>query len=251
MHAADVGGHDNDRVLEINRSPRSIGEPAVLENLQQDVEDIRVRLLYFIEEHYPIGTAANGFSKLTAFFITHITRRCADEPGDGEPLHVFRHIDPHYRLFIIEEELRQGAGEFGLSHSGGPQEDERPDGALGIFQARAAAANRLRHRGNGLLLADNAAVKFLLHAQQFGCLRLEHPGSGNTRPLGDDARNIISRHSGINAAALCLPFLLFLEEFEAQAFNFLLDTGGLFVILAQGRRLPLRFQTVQILLQPR
>src|SRR5919108_3833761 len=47
--AADVRGHDDDRVPEIHRATLRIGEPPVIENLQQDIEHIRVRLLDLIE----------------------------------------------------------------------------------------------------------------------------------------------------------------------------------------------------------
>src|SRR5205085_1084936 len=48
--AADVRGHDDDRVLEIDRPPLAVGQPAVVQDLQQHVEDVMVRLLDLVEQ---------------------------------------------------------------------------------------------------------------------------------------------------------------------------------------------------------
>src|SRR5215212_4413194 len=39
---AHVGGHDDDRVLEVHRAPLRVGQAAVVEDLQEDIEDVRV-----------------------------------------------------------------------------------------------------------------------------------------------------------------------------------------------------------------
>jgi hypothetical protein len=48
---ADVRGHDEDGVLEIDHAAFAIGEAAVVHHLQQDVEDVGMRLFDFVEEH--------------------------------------------------------------------------------------------------------------------------------------------------------------------------------------------------------
>ena len=45
---AEVRGHDDDGVLEIDGVTEPVGQLAVLEHLQQDVVDVRVRLLDFV-----------------------------------------------------------------------------------------------------------------------------------------------------------------------------------------------------------
>ena len=49
--AADVRGHDDDRVAEIDRVALTVGQTALVENLQEDVEDVGMRLLDLVEEH--------------------------------------------------------------------------------------------------------------------------------------------------------------------------------------------------------
>ncbi len=46
---AHVAGHHQDRVAEVHGAALSIGEPSVFENLQQDVENVRMGLLNLIE----------------------------------------------------------------------------------------------------------------------------------------------------------------------------------------------------------
>ena len=41
----NVRGHENDDVAEIGRAPWGIGQPAIVGDLQENVEYIRVRLL--------------------------------------------------------------------------------------------------------------------------------------------------------------------------------------------------------------
>ena len=41
IRAAEVAGHDDDRVLEVDRASLAVGQPPVVEHLQQDVEDVR------------------------------------------------------------------------------------------------------------------------------------------------------------------------------------------------------------------
>src|SRR5207302_10850123 len=48
---ADVRGHDDDRVLEIDRSPLPVRDPAVVEHLEENIEHVLVRFFYFIEEN--------------------------------------------------------------------------------------------------------------------------------------------------------------------------------------------------------
>ena len=57
--AADVRGHHDDRVREIDRVAVAVGQPAVVEHLQQDVEHVAVGLFDFVEQH-DASTAGGG-----------------------------------------------------------------------------------------------------------------------------------------------------------------------------------------------
>ena len=50
--AADVRGHHDDRVGEVDRVAVAVGEPAVVEHLQQDVEHVAVGFFDFVEQDH-------------------------------------------------------------------------------------------------------------------------------------------------------------------------------------------------------
>ena len=56
---AQVRRHDDDGVLEIHRVAEAVGQLAVFKHLQQDVVDIRVRLLDFVEQDDGIRARAS------------------------------------------------------------------------------------------------------------------------------------------------------------------------------------------------
>ena len=47
---------------------------------------------------------------------------------------ILAHVDTRHHGFIVEEELSQGLGQLRLTDTGGAEEDEGADGALGVLQ---------------------------------------------------------------------------------------------------------------------
>ena len=95
---ADVRGHDDDRVAEIDLAAEGVGHLALLQNLQEQVHHVRVRLFDFVEEHDGVGPAADGFGKLAALLVTDVARRRTDQARGGELLHVLGHVDLDERV---------------------------------------------------------------------------------------------------------------------------------------------------------
>ena len=77
----EVRRADDDGVAEIDDAPLPVGETALVENLQQHVADVGVRLFEFVEENDRIRTAPHLLGELSAFVVAYISGRCADEPG--------------------------------------------------------------------------------------------------------------------------------------------------------------------------
>src|SRR5207245_4609910 len=103
--APEVRRHDDDRVAEVNRPALAVREAAILEDLQQDVEHIRVRLLDLVKENHAVGPAAHRLGELAAFLIANVARRRTDEPGDRVLFHVLRHVDTHHGLLVVELQI--------------------------------------------------------------------------------------------------------------------------------------------------
>src|SRR3989304_2036292 len=133
---SDVGSHDEDGVLEIDGVAQPVGQLSILKNLKKDVEHVGVSLFDFVKENHRIGTALDLLRQLSAFFVTHVSRRRANELGHRMLLHVLAHIEANERLVRSKEEVCQAARHLGLSHPGRPQENERPNGTQGVFESR-------------------------------------------------------------------------------------------------------------------
>src|SRR5579862_9707837 len=104
-----------------------------------------MRLLDLIEQNDGVGPPAHRFGKLTAFFISDVSRRRADESTHRVLLHVLRHIDANHGLFVVEKERSDAARYFGFSDAGRAEEDERADRTVRILQARARTPDGTRN----------------------------------------------------------------------------------------------------------
>src|ERR1700756_3390137 len=128
---ADIGRHDDDSIFEIHRPTMTIGEPAIIEDLQQHVKDVIMRLFDFVEEHNTIGLTPDRFAKLSSLLVTYVSGRRTDHSSHGVFFHVFAHVDAHYVLFTIKQTLRQCAGQLGLTHTGRSEKNEGTNRAFG------------------------------------------------------------------------------------------------------------------------
>src|SRR5262249_28086020 len=189
--AAEVGGHDDDGVLEVDRSTLAVGEPAVVEQLEQHVEHVVVRLLDLVEQQHAVRTPANGLGELATLLVADVSGRRADQPRHGVLLHVLGHVDADHGLLAVEQELRQGAGELGLSHAGGSEEDERADRPVGVLDAGARADDRAGHRLDGLVLADDALVQLVGEMDELLALALDQLGDWDAGPTRHDLRDVL------------------------------------------------------------
>ena len=129
------------RRCEVDCATLSVGEPAVVENLKQDVEDVPVGFLDFIEKNHRVGAPAHHLAQLTALLVSDVARRRADEAGDPVFLHVFGHVDAHHRPLVIEQKLRECPAQLGLPDAGWTEKDERTDRT--VSSRRPAPANRV------------------------------------------------------------------------------------------------------------
>jgi hypothetical protein len=222
---------------------------AVLEDLQKDVEDVRVGLLDLVQQQHAVGLAANGLGQLAALVVADVAGRRAHQPRDGVLLHVLGHVDPDQRLVVAEQELRQGAGELGLAHAGGAQEDERAGRPLGVLQAGAGAPDGLRDDLDSGVLADHALVEFVLHAHQLLGLGLGQLENGDAGPHRDDVSDLLLADRGTLARLARFPGLLELAFFVRQLALLVAQRSGLLELLGLDRGLLLAASRLDFALQ--
>ena len=126
--AADVAGHDHDRVLEVDRPALAVGQPAVVEDLEQDVEDVRVGLLDLVEQDDLVRPAADRLGQLAALVVADVAGRRADEAATTANFSMYSLMSMRtIAVLVVEQELGEGAGQLGLADAGRAEEQERAD----------------------------------------------------------------------------------------------------------------------------
>ena len=183
---ANVARHNDDRVLEAHHAALAVGQAAIVEHLQQNIEDVGVRLLDFVEQNHAIRTAANGLGELAALVIAHVSRRGTDQALHAELLHVFRHVDTHHGALGVEQVFSERLRELGFANARGTQEQEAANGPVGVGKPRAIAANGAGNRRNGLILAHDALMQLVFQVNKLGHFALHHLRHGNARPRAHD-----------------------------------------------------------------
>src|SRR5579885_1391030 len=236
---AEVGSHDDDGIAEIHRIAESVRQLAVFKNLQQDIENVRMRLFDLIQQDDRIRRAANTLRQLAALFVAHVSRRRANELRNGVLLHEFGHVEAHQRLFRAEEEFREAARHFRLADARRSKEKEAAHGPRRRLEPGAAAANRARESGDGLVLADHPLVQFGLDAQQLLLLVLLDGSDRDSGPPRDDFLDVLAVHdAGRRVIELVtLPqraeiffFLALFLGVEARFFEFMRGDGALHAV---------------------
>src|SRR5260370_157853 len=106
--------------------------------------------------------------------------------------HELRHVEANQRLLRTKEKFREAAGNFGLADAGGTKEEEATDGARGVFQTGAAAANSAGKGGDGLILADDALVQLGLNAQKLLLLVFLDGSHGDAGPPRDHFFDVLA-----------------------------------------------------------
>ena len=130
---------------------------ALVENLQKDVHDIRVRLLDLVEQQHAVRLAADLLGDLAGLIVADVAGRRTDDARNAVLFHEFAHVQANQRLRLIEQLFGQDFHEFRLADARRADEDKRRRAAAGADLDAAAADGRGNGR-DGLLLADDAAV---------------------------------------------------------------------------------------------
>ena len=90
---ARVGRHDDDDVAEVGLAAVVVGQRAVVHHLQQDVEDVRVRLLDLVEQQHRVRLLGDRLGQQAALVEADVARRRADQARHRVALHVLGHVE--------------------------------------------------------------------------------------------------------------------------------------------------------------
>ena len=166
-----------DGVPEVDRAALRVGQPPVVEDLQQHVEDVGVRLLDLVEEHDGVGLAPHRLGELAALLVADVAGRGADQAADGVALLVLGHVEADDVVLGVEERLGERAARArSCRRRSGPRKMNEPIGRRGSLMPGAGADDRVGDELHGLVLADHALVQDLVEAQQLLALALDQPG---------------------------------------------------------------------------
>ena len=171
--------------------PEAVGQPAIVEHLEEHVEHVAVRLLHLVQQDHGVRPPSHGLREQSPLLVADVPRGRADQTGNGVLLHELAHVDPHHRVLVVEQHLGERLAELRLPHAGGPEEDERSDRPVRVLEPGPAAADGVAHRLDRLLLPHHPLVEPLLEHEQLGPLGLHQPRHGDAGPGADDLGDLL------------------------------------------------------------
>ena len=207
LAGTDVRGHNQYRILEVDLPTQTVRQSALVQNLEQKVEDIRVRLLDFVEQDDGVGLPADFFRQLATLFVAHVSRRGTDKAGDGELLKIFAHVDTNQGISRIEQIFRQLLGQVRLADAGRTEEHEGADGLVRVFQSDAVALDGLDHLLDRFVLTDHLLLQFASHLQEADILGLGDTLDRDAGHHGDDLGDLLFGYRLAVGFHLLVPLL--------------------------------------------
>ena len=246
---AQVGGHDDHRVLEVDHPALRIGEAPVLEDLQQRVEDVRVSLLDLVEQHHGERLAAHLLGQLAALLVSDVPGRRTQQPGHRVLLRVLAHVQLDQRVLIAEQEVRERPGQLRLADPGRAGEDERAPGPLRVLQPGPGPPDGLRERLDGHVLPDHPPVQLVFHPQQPLRFLLGQREHRDARGGRQDLRDQLRGHLGDGVHVAGLPLLLPGVLLPGQLLLGAAQGGGLLEVLGVDGRLLLPAEVSDLLVE--
>ena len=147
----DVGGEQDQRVLEVDAPARAVLHHPLVEHLEEDLVHVGVGLLDLVEQHDAIGPPAHRLGQTPALAVADIAGRRALEGRDGVRLLELRHVDRDDVLLAAVERFGERERRLGLADAGRPAQHEDADRLVGIVESGAVGldASWRSSRGRG------------------------------------------------------------------------------------------------------
>ena len=78
----EVRGHNNDAVAKINLSTVRVSQMTFVKQLEQQVPNVAMALLEFVQQNDLVGTTPNAFRQDATFVVSNIAWRGPNQPAD-------------------------------------------------------------------------------------------------------------------------------------------------------------------------
>ena len=157
---------DDDRVAEVDDATLSVRETSLVQNLEEHVADVPVRLLELVEKDDRVGTPPHLLRELSALIIADVSGRRTNKARGRVLLLELGHVERDECLVVPVHLLREHLRKMRLTDARGAEEEERTDGTLRIRHQRTAPAERPRDRLHRGILSDYDRAERLLHSKK-------------------------------------------------------------------------------------
>ena len=118
MRRPNVRSHDDDRILEIHCTSLSIRESTIIQNLEERIENVRMRLIDLVDRITQYGRRRTASVNCPPSSSPTYPGGAPRSLYTCVPFHVFVHIDPDHILFTVEKGPSKRPGQFRLTDSG-------------------------------------------------------------------------------------------------------------------------------------
>jgi hypothetical protein len=187
--AADVAGHQDQGVAEVDLDAGGVAEHAAIEDLIEDLHHVGVGLFDLVEEHDGVGLATDRLGENAALVRAYVAVRRAGQPRDAVLFLILRHVEGDHVALAAVERLGEGQRRLGLADAARAHEQEHPDGATTVLESGAAGADALTDGFQGVVLADDPLPQHLGQTQHRFDVVFDHPPQRNPGPARDHRGN--------------------------------------------------------------
>ena len=98
VHRAEVAGHDDHRVAEVDHAALAVREATVIEDLEEERDKLARRLLDFVDEHDRVRLPTNVLRQLSTLIVPDVARGRADKTSDRVLLGIFGSVDTYHGI---------------------------------------------------------------------------------------------------------------------------------------------------------
>ena len=151
----------DDGVAEVHALAAAIRQPALVERLQEQVQQAGTRLLHFIQQHHRVRIVFELICEHPAALAADDAARHADQLVRADtPVLVLGHVDADHLLLVAEQERGDRFCQLCLADAGRPEEQQHAVGSIeAVFQRSLVEHQPPRHGADGVRLTDDALLQ--------------------------------------------------------------------------------------------